>query len=72
MNLAQAYLLMDDPDHYAELHGEVTVERLVLAARAMRTQPHVMLSAPGRVARNVEHVLLNYEDVEEDYVSETD
>lgn len=69
MNMAQAYLLMDDPDHYAEVHGEVTVELLVEAAKAMAAQPAVMMSAPGRVGRNVEHVLLNYEDVEEDYGS---
>jgi hypothetical protein len=69
LNMGQAYLLMDDPDHFAEVHPdiEITVEVCVEAARALATQPHVMMSAPGRVGRNVEHVLLNYQDVEEDY-----
>jgi hypothetical protein len=67
MELMQAYLLMDDPEA-AELMGvEVTVETVVEAAKMLALHPTQLHVAPGRVARNVEHVLLTYADVEEDW-----
>lgn len=67
MNAHQAYMLMDDPAYYAEMYGEVTVEDAVAAAKFLALQPAILMTAPGRVGRNVEHTLLTYADVEEDF-----
>lgn len=61
------YLLMDDPEAYAMMVGEVTVEKVIEAARALAAHPMQLATAPGRVGRNVEHVLLNLVDAEEDF-----
>jgi hypothetical protein len=63
----ECYLLMDDPDAYAAMVGEITREKLIDAARTLAHHPMQLAVAPGRVGRNVEHVLLNLVDVEEDF-----
>lgn len=66
MTQIEAYMLMDDPEAYDLLVGEVTLEALIEAAQEMARHPMLLATAPGRVGRNVEHILLNYCDVEED------
>jgi hypothetical protein len=67
MRQLEAYLLMDDPEAYTLMVGQPTREDLIAAAKCLASQPAIIATAPGRVARNVEAVLLELFDVEEDW-----
>lgn len=60
MDLFTAYTILDG--------GEpATVEELVEAAKTMIRNPAVLMTAPGRVGRAVEEIMIQFMDVEEDF-----